>query len=336
MSIVITGPIFSRLCVEWFKRCSGSLFFVILLGLSVVVSSLSQSALASSCDIPAECKAYGPQVPDCSYAPSIRVPHYPDCSGPIVWVDDTHENGQKITPVSVDEPGRFWGFAALLARDGFTVVESKVPLAQLSPVKAPDILVIANAQSVVGAVEAFTPEEVDAITSWVVQGGSLLLIFDHAPFNGVNSLLSRFELELSPHGVDTQSKNVFRRFDGTLTGSVYASNGARKSDVVDEVITFRGSSFAVSATRTDDVVHTPLLTFAPGTTGVVMGLNLSIAGRLQGVQVELGAGRVIVLAEAAMFTAQISAKGIPTGMHQTKGNEQFLLNIMHWLAGSPM
>ena len=331
----VTGITISlRPCSEIFKRRSRAIIFLILLGTPVVLNSLSPHAEGSSCDIPITCKAYGPQVPDCSYNPAIGVPHYPDCNGPSVWVDDTHDNGQKITPLSVDEPGRFWGFAALLARDGFTVINSKAPLAQLSPENAPDILVVANAQSVIGAVDAFTPAEVDAITSWVVQGGSLLLIFDHAPFNGVNTLLSRFELELSPHGVDTQSENVFRRSDGTLNKSAYASNGSSKSEVVNEVTSFRGSSFAISAERTGESIHTPLLTFAPGATGVVMGLNVSIAGRLQGVQVELGAGRAIVLAEAAMFTAQISAQGAPTGMHQTIDNEQFLLNIMHWLADS--
>ena len=60
-------------------------------------------------------------------------------------------------------------------------------------------------------------------------------------------------------------------------------------------------------------------------------------GWSQGAVLEFGDGRVAVFAEAMMFTSQVY---VPTGEKMglvSKGaedNEQFLLNIMHWLSGS--
>jgi prevent-host-death family protein len=66
--------------------------------------------------------------------------------------------------------------------------------------------------------------------------------------------------------------------------------------------------------------------------------RVSAANRAQGVTLSFGKGRVIVLAEAAMISAQIVQ--IPNegefliGMNNTKfDNQQFALNSMHWLSG---
>jgi hypothetical protein len=59
----------------------------------------------------------------------------------------------------------------------------------------------------------------------------------------------------------------------------------------------------------------------------------SAAGRAQGVALELGKGRVVVLAEAAMMTAQVGQDGHPFGMN-VPGNDdrQLAVNILHWLS----
>jgi 2-polyprenyl-6-methoxyphenol hydroxylase-like FAD-dependent oxidoreductase len=62
--------------------------------------------------------------------------------------------------------------------------------------------------------------------------------------------------------------------------------------------------------------------------------QVSAAGRAQGIALQFGKGRIVVLGEAAMLTAQIAGKGFPFGMN-TPGvdNRQLALNIMHWLSG---
>jgi hypothetical protein len=59
-------------------------------------------------------------------------------------------------------------------------------------------------------------------------------------------------------------------------------------------------------------------------------------GWLQGATLRVGRGRVVVLGEAAMFSAQLAgAQRIPVGMNApiSEQNAQFLLNTMHWLTG---
>ena len=59
-------------------------------------------------------------------------------------------------------------------------------------------------------------------------------------------------------------------------------------------------------------------------------------GMLQGATLRLGRGRVAVFGEAAMFSAQIKgAQQVPMGMNapEAQQNPQFVLNILHWLAG---
>jgi hypothetical protein len=57
---------------------------------------------------------------------------------------------------------------------------------------------------------------------------------------------------------------------------------------------------------------------------------------LQGAVFTHGTSRVAVFGEAAMFLAQLSgAERRPMGMNMSNAaqNPQFLLNVVHWLAG---
>jgi hypothetical protein len=61
--------------------------------------------------------------------------------------------------------------------------------------------------------------------------------------------------------------------------------------------------------------------------------NRSAKGRSQAVAIELKKGRAVVMGEAGALTAQIDDRGNQFGM-QLPGNDnqQFALNIVHWLA----
>ena len=49
---------------------------------------------------------------------------------------------------------------------------------------------------------------------------------------------------------------------------------------------------------------------------------------------KFGAGKVVVLGEAGLLSAQVDPLGLKMGMN-TRGNDdrQFALNIFHWLSG---
>jgi hypothetical protein len=61
----------------------------------------------------------------------------------------------------------------------------------------------------------------------------------------------------------------------------------------------------------------------------------SAAGRAQGIAMMSGKGRVIVLGEAAMLSAQLAGPNqMKFGMNRAGiDNRQLALNIMHWLSG---
>jgi hypothetical protein len=67
-----------------------------------------------------------------------------------------------------------------------------------------------------------------------------------------------------------------------------------------------------------------------------------VGGRAQGVAFTYGAGRVVVLGEAGMLSAQlirfrpaIDRPDMRVGMNVAPyDNRQFALNILHWLSGA--
>ncbi|HKP85248.1 MAG TPA: DUF4350 domain-containing protein, partial [Blastocatellia bacterium] len=63
----------------------------------------------------------------------------------------------------------------------------------------------------------------------------------------------------------------------------------------------------------------------------------SAAGRAQGIAIEFGKGRVVLLGEAAMLSAQVIKRpdrpDFRMGMNRAGiDNRQFALNLMHWLS----
>jgi hypothetical protein len=70
-------------------------------------------------------------------------------------------------------------------------------------------------------------------------------------------------------------------------------------------------------------------------------LAAAVGGRAQGLALRFGKGRVVMMGEAAMFSAQVvrfEEDGKPQefkmGMNVPGSDDrQFLLNVMHWLSG---
>ena len=97
-------------------------------------------------------------------------------------------------------------------------------------------------------------------------------------------------------------------------------------------------AFLVLGERARDL---PLRTFAAARSWTMaLSETAPAAGRAQGVAFTFGTGRVVVLGEAAMLSAQIVVKpggGVAFRMgmnHAGIDNRQLALNIMHWLSGA--
>jgi hypothetical protein len=289
------------------------------------------------------------QVPDKSYKPIVTDPAYQDGTGPLVCLDEAHNNFHTLN-------NRFWAFGELLRRDGYVVRASKDTFS-LDGLQQCGILVIANAQLDLEGwgsypyptPSGFTDAEIDAVQEWVNNGGSLLLIADHMPLAGVAAkLASAFGVEFHDGFAvagfdDEQSRDaafgiptIFSIDTGTLIHSSITA-GRNEKESVTSIRSFTGQAFQAPASAQplmvlpdDFVLLMPqeAWEFGPDTRTIPVG------GWLQGAIMPIGSGRAAFFGEAAMFSAQLT-DGQPSGMNAplAEQNFQFVLNIIHWLSG---
>jgi hypothetical protein len=314
-------------------------------------------ALAAAGQLP------GQQVADSTFDVSVASPAYAKGTGPVVAIDEAHNNFHTIG-------GRFRPLARLLENDGYRVRSNTAPFASGS-LDSVQILVIANA--VGGAWDAgaygrpgFTEDEAVALEQWIQRGGSLLLVADHAPMGVAAEVLGR-RLGVSMSKGYTEDSTIhfniggfgtsvllFTRANGLLRDHPITA-GAGAAERVDSVVAFTGQSLAgpanavallaLSERAIDHPSPTPEQAAASGNPSVawrsaVVGLPTTPAGgRAIGLAFTLEKGRVVVMGEAAMLTAQavFNASGERLGIAGMNvpglGNRQFALNILHWLSG---
>ena len=146
---------------------------------------------------------------------------------------------------------------------------------------------------------------------WVEQGGSLLLITDHAPMgSAAESLARRFGVDMSKGATIDESHSaegrpaalVFSQAN-KLLGDHAITRGRDASERISRVQTFTGQSLKGPPGSTS------LLNLASTAVDRTDGNEISAAGRSQGLAFAFGKGRVVVLGEAAMLSAQVAGDG---------------------------
>ncbi len=284
------------------------------------------------------------QIADDAFNPQIRSPAYAAGRGPRVVLDEAHENFHTIA-------GRYGPFVRLLRRDGF-VVEPQREKFTTKNLASARILVIANAtastaegEPLIPAKSAFSADEIAAVRRWVETGGSLFLIADHMPWGGSAAMLAEAFGLLFTNGYATDitcaaDEFLFQRSDGLLRDHPI-TRGRNGNERVNAVRTITGQAFRAA----NPSAVNPLLVLAPKTVLLLPTApwqfslqtpRVPAEGLLQGAALTLGRGRVAAFGEAAMFSAQVSGdERRPMGMNMATAGEnpQFLLNVMHWLAG---
>ncbi|MBI4473340.1 MAG: DUF4350 domain-containing protein [Acidobacteria bacterium] len=286
------------------------------------------------------------QSGDPGFDASVANPTYKG-GGPRVLFDEAHYNVHK-------SGGRYKPFADLIRNDGYEIVPNSTAFSAGS-LGGYDVLVIANALGFRGAAQqlanifrlegklniaasAFTPEEISAVRNWVSEGGSLLLVADHAPAGtAAGALSAAFGIEMTdwytedPKHHDPETRNpawiLFSRENGLL-GDHPITEG------ITSVLTFTGQSLrpppnAVSFLKlSPEAVEFPRRRARPADAR-------SAANLAQGVALEFGKGRVVALGEAAMLTSQVTSAGqrpLYFGMSRAgHQNRELALNIMRWL-----
>lgn len=270
------------------------------------------------------------QKADPNFKASVSDPAY-KTSHPRVLFDEAHHNFHTAG-------GRYKPFAELITSDGCKVEPGTKPFSQ-ETLKQADVLIIANALghermgSAKAARPAFTPQECEAVENWVREGGALLLITDHYPTGSAADILGR------KFGVD-MSRGVTEEYTFTKEGGLGDHpilEGRSESERVRRVGTFTGQSLkgppgstALLSLPDDAKEQVP----DPKDPHENEPLTRSAKGRCQALALRHGKGRVVILGEAAMMTAQLGPDGRPFGMNIPGiDNRQFALNILHWLTG---
>jgi len=133
-----------------------------------------------------------PHSVDKSFSYVIKNPAYPKGKGPIVLIDEAHNNFHTAE-------GTYLPFADLLRQDGYVVKRAKDKIS-VELLKSEIIYVIADAQPPfnIGDPPIFAKEEIQILNDWVKKGGALFVITDHMPDPGaIADLALSFGLEVS-------------------------------------------------------------------------------------------------------------------------------------------
>jgi hypothetical protein len=283
------------------------------------------------------CVVTAQQTSDPNFNPHVEHPAYTK-NFPRVLFDEAHNNFHTAT-------GRYKPFVDMMFSDGYQIAANRKSFTKES-LQTYKILIIANA---LGAEEmddegadksAFTDQECDAVRDWVNNGGALLLIADHAPFGAAAQILAkRFDVEMSKgyvfdreHSVsDNPTLLIFSRENKLLMDHAI-TQGRDDSERINRVQTFTGQALKGPPGATQLLV---LAATAIDQAEAMGGEKKSVAGQAQGIAFKLGKGRVVMLGEAAMLSAQVAGpKNFKMGMNVPgNDNRQFALNIMHWLSG---
>jgi len=277
------------------------------------------------------------QISDVKYKPEIKNPAYEAGSGPLIYLDEGHNNFHTLE-------GRYKPFKLLLERDGYVLKSSRNEITSQLLNKC-KIFIISDPMSEKKK-SAYSENEIIAMRNWVKNGGSLFLITDHMPDPpAIKKLAEAFGITVQNSYVfnseneDFGGKIIFSRKNNTLGDHPITYGRSGHEERINSVTSFTGSAFKAGKK------FIPLMTFGAHKTAWLIKKDgkfpkntpkIDVEGWFQGGVQEFGKGRLAFFSEAGMFTAQIiGPQKTKFGMNvpDAKENSQFLLNIMHWLSG---
>lgn len=268
--------------------------------------------------------------------------------GPVVLYDEGHSNIHTSTAA-------YKPFADLIRSDGYDL---RVTTEALSPQTLEDVstlvIVLARGSNETNDDAAFEDSECAVVEEWVRSGGSLLLVTDHWPFGAaMASLVQKFDVQSGKGLVEDSMHHERNRGQSHLVFSVEngllrdhpITRGRNPAERIQRVLTFTGQSMLGPQTAVPFLVLSDVAIEYPPTVPRVekdggdvrvhmdYGEPISASGRAQGLAMELGRGRIVILGEAGMLRAERPRRGQQVGMNVPGyDNRQLAINIMHWLS----
>jgi hypothetical protein len=307
------------------------------------------------------------QVEDSTYLPRVEKPTFTQ-RHPVVLIDEAHNNLFTTRGMyrSFTALLRGDGFTVFPSRQAF----SAALLKNADVLVVADASLTRNLNGPDAREPAFRREECDVVRDWVRSGGALLLIADHAPFgSAMDSLGTRFGVDMGKsrtvdtRRVDRETGNIaciaFTREHKTI-GDHPITRGRNRAERINRVIVFGGQSLEGPPGSVELLVLGPSALDVPispdsrleatpeqrrradPNAEVTTPGSVPAVGRAQGLAFDFGKGRVVVLGDGAMFGTQfvfgneaqrMGKDTLRIGINRPDlDNQQFALNVMHWLA----
>ena len=287
--------------------------------------------------------SFGQMLNDTSFDASVSRPKYKKQSGPNILIDAGHHN-------FIVEMGLIKPFVDLSDNDGYkTNIDSGVFTADY--LAKYQILLISPAmpfkfgsKKEVTTEITFTNQELTTLKNWVLGGGSLVILSEHAPIDkSMTPVLNTFGIQSSIGAVydsvncDTTVKVSYFETILKFTNSNKLLNknhplikGRNNHEVVSNIETYTGCALSGSN-------YTNIFKLS-STSGVRKwnGISPSGGGDSQCLAGSFGKGKIVALGDCNGFTAMYvnsGGKKLLAGMQVDQYDwKQFVLNTLHWLS----
>jgi hypothetical protein len=274
--------------------------------------------------------ALAQQVVDPNADTNVTDPAFVAGKGPVVVVDSGHDEFQTLAK-------NYAPFGALLTHDGYVVRDFDTPISVANLVGAGVLVIVDPVNSKdppdrpkYQSTSAFTPREIATITDWVKNGGALLMIADHPPYaGGLRALASSFGFDIEMYAAQKVAQK-----DADAEFFSFANGGLVDGPLthgLPQIQTFYGTAFTAPAAAT------PLLRFDSTWKMLVTDKppRPMTPNDLRGAALPVGKGRVVLLAEAGAWTAQLVGKKkrfMGFEAPGAEGNKRFIRSVVYWLA----
>ncbi len=285
--------------------------------------------------------SFGQMLNDSPFNASISNPKYKKQKGPNILIDAGHHN-------FVVEMGLIKPFVDLSTNDGYqpkidSGVFTSAYLAKYQMVLiTPAMPFKFGSKKEVTTEITFTPDELVALKHWVMKGGSLIMLSEHAPIDkSMTPLFNTFGIQLSIGAVvdsvnydtnitfpNVETILLFNRKNGLLNSTHPIITGANKNEVVDNIETYTGCALTGEG-------YTNIFKLSPSAKIRKWSASQpSGGGDSQCLAGSFGKGKVVALGDCNGFTSMYvnnGGKKFSAGMQVEEFDwKQFVLNTLHW------
>jgi hypothetical protein len=276
---------------------------------------------------------------DTDFHPKAKNPAFTE-THPKVCFDEGHNN------LAV-EHGFYKPILELLTSDGYEVVHKKErfteqALHECSILYVSAVLGHADYQNKkLSTQSAFNEKEIKSITTWVENGGSLMVMTDHRPMaNAASKLLEEFEVQGSIINVRNENNKIppftedgiFFIPESQMNLKSPIVKGRNESERLKKIFFFYGE--ALQGPKESDIF---LLTGPAAKIGGTEDDNMIPSAKFPAAALALKVkkGRLVVFGDGTVFTSKMDLElNEKTGINREgSDNIQMALNVFHWLSG---